>query len=301
MGVSMLARLHAERRDQLLGELRAARRASGTCARPMRACSASTMFSRTDRSATMPLCLRSSGQNAEAVLRAHPRDSSSFAGWPSMRISPESRSSSANSRRASSVRPEPSKPARPEHLAGAQFDVHGLELAAARQVARGEHRRCAPPSAGGRAASRIVRRTATSRPTMAATRPRASSLRAGVFADEPAIAQHRHAIADLVHLVEEMRDEQDGHALVAQPADQREQRLDFLGVEARGGLVEDQHARIGGDGARHGGELLQRRRAGRPRAASRRARCRGRLTTRARACSVSRQSMPPPRVQGRRG
>ena len=82
-------------------------------------------------------------------------------------------------------------------------------------------------------------------------------LAAGVFADEPAVAQHRHAIADLVHLVEEVRDEQDGDALVAQPADQREQRLHFVGVEARGGLVEDQHARVGGDGARHGRELLQ--------------------------------------------
>ena len=81
--------------------------------------------------------------------------------------------------------------------------------------------------------------------------------RAGVFADEPAVAQHGHAVADLVHLVEEMRDEQDRHALVAQSPDQREQRLDLVGVEARGGFVEDQHARIGGDGARHGGELLQ--------------------------------------------
>ena len=81
--------------------------------------------------------------------------------------------------------------------------------------------------------------------------------RAGVLTDELAVAQDRHAIADFVHLVEKMRDEEDRDALVAQPADEREQRLNLVGIEARGGLVEDQHARVGGHGARHGGELLQ--------------------------------------------
>ena len=54
-----------------------------------------------------------------------------------------------------------------------------------------------------------------------------------------------------------MGDEQDGDALVAQSADQREQRFDLLRVEARGRLIEDQHTRIASDGASHGGELLQ--------------------------------------------
>ena len=78
-----------------------------------------------------------------------------------------------------------------------------------------------------------------------------------MFADEPAIAQDGHAVADFIHLVEEMRDEKNRDALVAQAADEREQRLNFVGIEARGRFIEDQHARIGGHGARHGGELLQ--------------------------------------------
>ena len=114
----------------------------------MRACSASTMFSRTDSSATMPLCLRSSGQKPRPS-RSASAGSSSFAGLPSTRISPESRASSANSSRASSVRPEPNKPARPEHFAGAQLDVHGLELAAARQVAARRARAARSPACGG--------------------------------------------------------------------------------------------------------------------------------------------------------
>ena len=82
---------------------------------------------------------------------------------------------------------------------------------------------------------------------------------AGVFADEPAVAQYGDAIADLVHLVEEVRDEQDRDALVTQLADQCKQRRDFIGVETRGRFVEDQHACVGRDGACDGGELLQRR------------------------------------------
>ena len=137
----------------------------------------------------------------------------------------------------------------------AQFDVHRLELAAARKVGGGEYGRVFAGRRGSRRRGSLGHRDfATDHRGHEAAR---IEFPADVFADELAIAQHRHAIADLVDLVEEMGDEQDGDALVAQAADQREQRFDFLRVEARGRLVEDQHARIGGDGARHGGELLQ--------------------------------------------
>jgi hypothetical protein len=82
--------------------------------------------------------------------------------------------------------------------------------------------------------------------------------RTGVFTDELAIAQHCHAIADFVHLVEEVRDEQDGHALVAQAPDQREERFYFIRIQARGGFIENQHSRVGGDGTCNSRELLER-------------------------------------------
>ena len=62
-----------------------------------------------------------------------------------------------------------------------------------------------------------------------------------VLADELAVAQHRDAVGDLVDLVQEVADEQDGDALVAQVPDDREQPVDLVAVQARRRLVEDQH------------------------------------------------------------
>ena len=63
-----------------------------------------------------------------------------------------------------------------------------------------------------------------------------------VFAHQPAVAQHADPVGNGVHLVQEVRDEQDGQALVAQLAQHGEQLGDFLAVEAGGRLVQDQHA-----------------------------------------------------------
>ena len=54
-----------------------------------------------------------------------------------------------------------------------------------------------------------------------------------------------------------MLDQQDGHlALVANAADQVAEHVDFLVVEAAGGLVEQQDLRIGGERARQFDALL---------------------------------------------
>ena len=256
MGVSMLAVLMPSAATSFSAICALLGRASGICRGPC-APAAPARCSRAPTARRRCRCACDPRGRSRGRAPAH-RRAVELRGWPSMRISPESRASSANSRRASSVRPEPNKPARPSTSPARNSRSTGLSWP------RRERLRAASTGgvfAGcrGRAASRIARPPRASRPTIAATRPRASSLRAGVFADELAVAQHRDAIADLVDLVEEVRDEQDGDALVAQAADQREQRLHFVGVEARGRLVEDQHARIGGDGARHGGELLQGR------------------------------------------
>ena len=63
-----------------------------------------------------------------------------------------------------------------------------------------------------------------------------------VLADERAVAQHGDAVGDLVDLVEEVGDEEDGDAAVAQVADDAEELLDLAAVEAGGRLVEHEHA-----------------------------------------------------------
>ena len=77
-----------------------------------------------------------------------------------------------------------------------------------------------------------------------------------VVADELAVAQHGEAVADLVDLVEEVRDEEDRDALLLERADDAEELGDLVGVEARGGLVEDEQLRLHVDGAGDRHELL---------------------------------------------
>ena len=79
---------------------------------PRAACSARMMFSRTVSSSTSPSVRRFSGQNATPCAVAA-RGLRIETGLPSIVISPASARSAPNSRRASSVRPEPSRPASP--------------------------------------------------------------------------------------------------------------------------------------------------------------------------------------------
>ncbi len=176
-------------------------------AQPRRACSASTMFSRTVRSPTMPSPLRSSEQNAMPRAMAS-TGLRSRAGRPSTATVPVSAWSAPKSSRASSVRPEPSRPARPTtspgytvRSAGAIAPVRPSPVAARAGVSG----RSATSVGGWRSRSA---RTASSWPTILATISSRGSCGDRVLADELAVAQDRHAVGDRVDLVEEVGDEQ---------------------------------------------------------------------------------------------
>ena len=82
----------------------------------------------------------------------------------------------------------------------------------------------------------------TSRPTI--SRTSSSSVVAGrTVADAPAVAQHRHAVAEREHFGHAMRDVDDRHA-VGLSAIMREQPLDLGLGERRGRLVHHQDARV---------------------------------------------------------
>ena len=68
--------------------------------------------------------------------------------------------------------------------------------------------------------------------------------RGGHLPHRLAAAEHAHAVADVEHLVEAVRDEDDRGEL-AQPADLGEEGLDLLRLQHRGGLVEDDDRRVG--------------------------------------------------------
>ena len=62
--------------------------------------------------------------------------------------------------------------------------------------------------------------------------------------DRPTAAQHCHAVGDRLHLVELVRDEDDGLPLLGHRAERLEERLGLLRREHCGRLVHDQDARV---------------------------------------------------------
>ena len=88
----------------------------------------------------------------------------------------------------------------------------------------------------------------------------ARKLRRRAFADEAAVAQDRYAVGDPVNLVEKMGDEDDRDASALEIAQNLEQKLDLVGVEARGRLVEHEHPRIVLERPRDRDQLLDRQR-----------------------------------------
>ena len=62
-------------------------------------------------------------------------------------------------------------------------------------------------------------------------------------ANEAAVTQNGNAIADLIDLIEEMGNEDQTDAPIAQMPHQAEQHFYFLGIKTGGGLIEDQHFR----------------------------------------------------------
>jgi hypothetical protein len=85
--------------------------------------------------------------------------------------------------------------------------------------------------------------------------PRLVGLRGVDHADHRAVAQYRHPVGHLEDLGEPVRDVDDGAAVVAQPPDELEQRLDLLLGDGRGRFVERDDPRLGGQRAQDLHEL----------------------------------------------
>jgi hypothetical protein len=75
--------------------------------------------------------------------------------------------------------------------------------------------------------------------------------------DLVAVAEHRHPVRNVQHVVEEVRDEDDGAAFGAQPPQHGEELLHFRRRKGRGGLVQNDDLRAREQHAREFDELLQ--------------------------------------------
>ena len=72
----------------------------------------------------------------------------------------------------------------------------------------------------------------------------------GALGDDPAVADHDQVVGDDLDLVQQVRGEQHGAALVGVAAEQVAHPADAGRVEAVGRLVEDQHLGVADQGGR---------------------------------------------------
>ena len=227
------------------------------------------MFSRTREFGEYPLglpVLRAKRHPVPQRLRAAIASSSSR---PPTSSRPESRRIAPNTSLATSVRPDPRRPASPDDLAGPQREIERRHDAASPQSLSKEDR----PSLHG---PMVPLQPLFGFLELTSEHQRnefqARKLRRRAFADEAAVAQHRYAVGDPVNLVEKMGDEDDRDASALEIAQNLEQKLDLVGVETGGRLVEHEHPRIVLERPRDRDQLLDRQRVGRRGAARRRCR-----------------------------
>ena len=81
------------------------------------------------------------------------------------------------------------------------------------------------------------------------------------FTDEFAVAQHRDTVGNGIHLIHEVRDEYEAETLLAQASHHFEQLGDFVLIEARCRLVENEQFRVHIERAGDGHHLLECERA----------------------------------------
>ena len=175
---------------------------------------------------------------------------------------PWSGRSAPYSSRTSSVRPEPSSPARPTTSPGytsrsAGSSTPRLPTPSARSTGSPERSmvRCAERDER----LEVVELAADHLGHQGVP----GQLGDEVLADQGAVAQHGDPVGDLVDLVQEVGDEQDRDARVAQLADHAEELLDLVAVEAGRRLVQDEHLGLEHHGPADRDELLDGDRVGR--------------------------------------
>ena len=134
---------------------------------------------------------------------------------------------------------------RPASSAGAEVDEGDAAVAARRApTARGSASTTKPPPSASRASRPGRREGAAERLAVVGADQRAGAgeqLVARALGDDPAVADDHQPVGDRVDLVQQVRGEQHGAAAVGEVAQQAAHPAHPLGVEAVGGLVEDQH------------------------------------------------------------
>ena len=194
-----------------------------------------------------PSALRSSGTMPMPRRMAAAGDHRRSA-RPSTRTVPASTGCAPNTAFAVSVRPEPSRPARPTTSPACTSRLTPASCGPA-----GEPGRLAAPGRRWRAwcsAPKLVapcaRTSAMSRPSIVATSRSRVGLGDRSAVDEPTVAQHGHPLADPEDLVELVGHVQDRDVADGAVVDDADQQVDLARLQRRRRLVHDDDPGVGG-------------------------------------------------------
>ena len=141
---------------------------------------------------------------------------------------------------ATSVRPEPTRPAMPR--ISPRRSSKETSRKRSPKARPGTLRMVSPIEGSG-----LGKRWSISRPTIIATRVCSVTSAIGAGADQRAVAQHGHAVGELEDLRELVADVDDADAAVAQALDHDHQAADVGVGERRGRLVHDEDAGVLGE------------------------------------------------------
>ena len=147
----------------------------------------------------------------------------------------------------------------PDHFAGAQLQIEIPHIAPPAQTLDGQDRLAVGHGHAGRPPRFCALQFAAEHQR---DQLEARQLRGRRRADQTAVSQHGDAVGDLVDLIDEVGDEDDGDAARLEIAQDAEQQFDLARIEARGRFVEhedprvvlqrpgDRHELLDGDGIR---------------------------------------------------
>ena len=157
---------------------------------------------------------------------------------------------------ATSVRPDPNKPASPTTSPGLSDEIERRHDAPAPQSLGQKDR--LPLNRCVRAGFEALLGLHELAPEHERDQSQPRQLPGRSRPDEAPVAQHGYAIGDPVHLIDEVGDEDDRDAARLEIAQDAEQKLGLVGVEAGGRLVEHQNPRVLFERASDGDQLLNR-------------------------------------------
>ena len=160
---------------------------------------------------------------------------------------------------ATSVRPDPSNPASPTTSPARMREVERLHQAPPPDAFRHENRL---PSRRGGGRGYALLGALELAPKHQRDQVQRRQFRRHRRPDQTAVAQDRDAVRDLVHLVDEVRDEDHRDSAPLEVAHDAEEQFGLIRVETRGRLVKDQNPRVLFERARDRDELPDGHRIG---------------------------------------